>query len=517
MLQPIIGLEIHVQLKTKSKMFCGCDNRGEDAEPNTTVCPICMGHPGTLPVANALAVRWSLMTGLALGCTIPNFSKFDRKNYFYPDLPKGYQISQYDQPFCVKGLVSFQVPTSEGTYTKKVRITRLHLEEDAAKLQHSADGQWSFVDFNRAGTPLAEIVTEPDFRTPQEAKAFLQELRLAMRYLGVSDADMEKGHLRCDANISLRQIDERELVERDQDDFITDYSTLSPKTEVKNINSFRSVERALEYEIKRQTKLFEEGAPVNHLSTRGWNDQLGITEDQRSKEEAHDYRYFPEPDLPPFTFTPEDIESIRRELPELPWQKRERFVSEYHFSGSDAHLLCEDLALANLAEKVMMELSEVDFGNNAENEVLTKQHERLARLVAGWLTSKLSGLLHARSLTLDTIKATPEHMAKLLSLIATNRVNSSSALTLLDEMIQTGADPDHLLEERGVSQVSDDESLNKEIETVIDEHATVVADVQAGKTAALQFLVGQIMKRTKGRANPQRVGELLRERLGINE
>jgi len=497
-LETIIGLEIHIQLKTKSKMFCSCDNAGEEAPPNTTVCPICMGHPGVLPVANQQAIEWAVMSALALNCQIPNFSKFDRKNYFYPDLPKGYQISQYDKPIGINGSVIIETKNGQ----KEIRLTRLHLEEDAAKLLHSPDGKWSYVDFNRAGTPLMEIVTEPDIRMPEEAKIFMQELRLLMRHLEVSEADMEKGHLRCDANISLRPIG--------QDKFF-------PKTEIKNLNSFRAVERALEYEIKRQTKLWEEGQAPEIQSTRGWNEVKQITEEQRTKEEAHDYRYFPEPDLPPLVFTPEWIEEIKAKLPELPQKKRMRFTQMYEMNPADAKIITEDKNLADYTEKVISELkdwlSSLEEVEGTKEEIWQKNKKKLVKLVSGWLVNKLVALLYENNLTIKECKITPENFAELITMIYQNKVNSATAQTILALMFKTGIDPSHALEEKGLTQISDEGEIENIINKIIATNPLPVADYKKGKIQAIKFLVGQIMKETKGRTNPQLAEELLKKKL----
>jgi aspartyl-tRNA(Asn)/glutamyl-tRNA(Gln) amidotransferase subunit B len=499
-LEPVIGLEIHVQLKTKSKMFCACDNTGENQPANTTVCPICMGHPGTLPVINQQAVKFGVLAGLALNSTIPEKSKFDRKNYFYPDSPKAYQISQFDEPVAGGGFLEIEIPGAKDNERKTARIgiTRAHLEEDAAKLQHSDDGKSSFVDYNRCGTPLLEIVTEPDFKTPLEAKIFLQELRLIMRYLGVSDADMEKGHLRCDANISLREPG----------------APFNPKTEIKNLNSFKSVERALEYEIKRQTELAEENNLPKFQSTRGWNDKKGVTEEQRTKEEAHDYRYFPEPDLPPFEPAVFKDEAI---LPEMPKAKRQRFVSEYDFSPSDARTLTDDIYLADYTEQVISELrswlSTLPETEGSEEEIWEKNKNKMAKLVAGWLLSKLGGLMADNKITIRTLKVTPENFAEFLSLIYTNRLGSSAAMTVLTDMLMSGIDPTHVMEDKKLGQMSDSNEIEKVVERVVDNNPKQVAEYKSGRVQILQFLVGMVMKETEGRANPKIVADLLKEKL----
>ncbi len=421
-LQPVIGLEIHLQLKTRSKMFCGCDNHGEEAPPNTTICPICLGHPGTLPVLNDQALHWGVLMGLALGSEIPSFSKFDRKNYFYPDLPKNYQISQYDLPIAVGGLVELEIPDTRAPRPLiKIRLTRAHLEEDAAKLLHAKDGSASFVDFNRAGTPLLEIVTEPDFRAPLEAKLFLQELRRIARYLDVSDAEMEKGQMRCDANISLIEIDEQGLPLTEK---------LNPKTEIKNVNSFRAVERALVYEIKRQTDLWRVNSPPAGSSTRGWNDERGVTEEQRQKEAAHDYRYFPEPDLPPLDLV-EIASKLKNQLPELPRRRRGRFIEEYGLSPNDARILTDEPEWANFTEAVFSELqawlisSDEIEGGDAEIPLTVKN--KMAKLVGGWITSKLMGEMAARTIDIRRLKITPEDFAEFITLIYQSKINSALA------------------------------------------------------------------------------------------
>ncbi len=494
--ETIIGLEIHVQLDTKSKMFCSCDNSGENQSPNTTVCPVCMGHPGTLPVMNKQAIEWGVKAALALNCTIPEESKFDRKHYFYPDLPKGYQISQYDQPVGENGWIEFVV---EGEM-KKVRFNRLHLEEDAAKLTHA--GYDSLVDFNRAGTPLAEIVTEADIRSSKEAKVFLQELRRIMRYLDVSEADMEKGHLRCDANISLRPKGGKKL-----------YS----KTEIKNLNSFRAVERAIAYEEERQKELWEKGTPVDYLSTRGWDEGKQSTYEQRIKEEANDYRYFPEPDLPPLQFTKDTVENIRQELPELPAAKRKRFQEQYELALTDVVILTDDKAIANYTEQVISELknwlNHVETIEGSEEEIWATHKKKLAKLVANWIGTELFKHLKEKKIVLHDLKVTPENFAEFLTLIWDKKVNSSAAQTILEEMIITGADPSHILTEKDLGQMEDSTELESIVEKVINTNPKVVEEYKSGKENVIQFLVGMAMKESKGKANPQVVLEILKGKL----
>lgn len=486
--EPVIGLEIHVQLKTQTKMFCSCATHDSALAPNTNVCPICLGNPGALPVTNEQAVRYGILMGLALNCTIADHSKFDRKNYFYPDLPKGYQISQFDLPIAINGFVEIDVPSGIRE-TARIGITRAHLEEDAAKNVHSDDGK-TYVDFNRGGTPLIEIVTEPDFKTPQEAKIFLQELRLIARYLGVSDADMEKGHLRCDANISLRPEGSSELF---------------PKTEVKNINSFRHVERALEHEIQRQTKLWEAGTPPMVSTTRGWNDAKQVTDEQRTKEGAADYRYFPEPDIPALALTT-IAEDMRRRMPELPAARRRRFVEEYALKPSDARQICEDPALADFTEQVFSELGAwleaLPETEGQEAEFFSKEKARLARLVSGWMLTKLGGLLVERSIDIRIAKITPENFAEFITLIATNKLNNAGGLKVLSMMLDDGSDPSHIMEDAQLGQMDDAGALAEIVDRVVDGHPAEVARYQAGEEQLLKFFIGMVMKESEGTADP---------------
>lgn len=509
---PVIGLEIHIQLKTKSKMFCGCDNTGEDQPPNTTVCPVCMGHPGVLPVINEQAVEWAGLMALALNCQIQDYSKFDRKQYFYPDLPKGYQISQYDKPICQNGTLEIDIPANDETRQRpwaKIKIKRVHLEEDAAKLTHSGDGKNSLVDYNRSGTPLLEIVTEPDIHSPLEAKIFVQELRLIARYLGISDADMEKGHLRCDANISMKEVLDNPKKEKE-------FPKLNPKTEIKNLNSFRAVERALEYEIKRQIELWEKGKPPAVETTRGWNDQKQITEEQRTKEAENDYRYFPEPDLPPL-----DLSGLRDKvassLPELPRAKRIRFITQYEFTPEEAKILVEDKKWANYAENVISELQSwlisLQEVEGTEDEIWEKHKHQLTRLVAGWLVNKLGGLMADNKIDIRRLKITPENFAEFITMIYQNKISGPAAMKILEEMLLTGGDPSQIMESKNLGQISDTGQLEKIIETIIAEHPDESAECRQGKTALLQFFIGQTMKKTQGKANPKIAEEIIKKKL----
>lgn len=491
--ESVIGLEIHVQLKTKSKMFCSCDNNGENKPINTTTCPICTGQPGTLPNINKEAIISGLKAALALNCQIAKETKFDRKNYFYPDLPKGYQISQYDKPLAQKGWLE--------TIDGKININRLHLEEDAAKLQHEGKKN-SVVDFNRAGTPLIEIVTEPDIKNPQAAKSFLQDLRLLMRYLKISDADMEKGHLRCDANVSLRPHGDKKLY---------------PKTEIKNLNSFKSVERALEYEIQRQTKLWLTNTPPVEESTRGWDDKKQVTLEQRSKEGAQDYRYFPEPDLPPLVIDQKLVKEVKNSLPELPQAKQARFIQEYDFSPMDARTLVNNNELADYTEQVVSELKawlmDLEEMEGSEQEIWEKHKKKLASSTANWLINKLGGLLTEKKLSFKGIAITPENFAEFITLIYQGKINSRQAQDILKEMLETGADPSHIMDDHKMSQLDNEEELLEVIRQVIENNPQQAEDYKKGKVTLLKYFVGQVMKETQGRAEPVMAEKLLKKEL----
>jgi len=504
-LEPVIGLEIHVQLKTKSKMFCACHNE-EATAPNVFVCPICLAHPGTLPVPNEQAVRYTILTGLALNCHINPSTKFDRKHYFYPDLPKGYQISQFDVPIAEKGFLDIVIPAGVRKIAR-IGITRVHLEEDSAKSFHSGAEGKTFVDFNRAGTPLAEIVTEPDFRSAREAKIFLQELRLIARTLGISNADMEKGELRCDVNVSLREIDKTGSVVG---------LLFHPKTEIKNINSFKAVERAIEFEIQRQTKLWQTNSPPSVTSTRGWNDAKQATEEQRVKEESGDYRYFPEPDIPPLDLTAL-IEEIKPTLPEMPAEHRQRFVDEYSLGHEEARLVCDDPDLADFAEQMLSELfawmDSLPEWNDAEEEILQKEKHRLARLATGWLISKLGGLMAEQGLNIHQQKISPENFAEFITLVVKGRLSTSNGLSVLKKMMETGSDPEHIIEDHNLNLISDEEELNSIIGKIIAENPTETTRYKSGEEKLLKFFLGQLMKETGGKADPMMAKKLLEERL----
>ena len=470
--EPIIGLEVHVQLKTNSKMFCRSAN-AESAEPNIHICEVCTGQPGALPVINREAVKKAVMVGLALDCEVSEYSKFTRKNYFYPDLPKGYQISQFDLPINGKGKLG------------KIGITRAHLEEDAGKLIHS--GNYSLVDLNRAGTPLLEIVSEPDIRSAEEAKQYLQELQNIMRYLGVSDADMEKGHLRCDANISLRKIGETKLP--------------AYKVEIKNMNSFRSVEKALNFEIKRQTEMLDEGKTPS-LETRGWVDGKNITVSQRSKEESQDYRYFPEPDLPVLHFTKDYLEDLRKQLPELPKVRKERFIREYGVNDKDAQILVSYKELAEYFEHVMSELAE-----------WTKSTDKKGSSVANWILGPFLAAINEKDILPRDSKVTEENFAELIKLIGESKVSNLAAKDVFAKMFETGEDPSDILDSLGLHQVSDEELILEAVKKVIIANPKGVEDAKTKGEKSFGFLVGQTMKELKGKGNPQKINEILKKEL----
>jgi len=484
--QPIIGLEIHVELNTRSKMFCSCLNDADERRPNFNVCPVCMGHPGTLPVINREAVRKTIKTGLALNCQIPEYSKFDRKNYFYPDLPKGYQISQYDMPFCKDGFMLIN--------GKKIRIRRVHLEEDTGRLIHPEGTGYSLVDFNRAGIPLMELVTEPEIRSAREARRFAEELQLILRYLGVSDADMEKGQMRVEVNLSLLPAERlKEEIKSDKE--------LGTKVEIKNLNSLKAVEKSIEYEVERQGEILKDGKNVVQ-ETRGWSDIKGITLSQREKEEAHDYRYFPEPDLPVLHFSEKEIDEIKYEIPELPQSRRERLGREYELDEKSVEIFVQNKDLGEYFEKVISE-----FNPRISKENLS----RLIKLASNYLITDLQGLLKGISITNKDFLITPENFAEFITLIHEGKISSKAAKEILNEMFKTGADPSHIIEEKGLLQVSDRAEIEKIIKMVLEKNQNPVEDFKKGKEGALQFLIGQIMKESRGKTNPQIVADLLKK------
>ncbi len=509
---PIIGMEVHVELKTLSKMFCSCKNNPDEKIANTNICPICTGQPGTLPLANKQAIEWTVLIGNALGCTIRELSKFDRKHYFYPDLPKAYQISQYDEPIAENGKLVLEFPIENIRQNATIGIERAHLEEDTAKLLHDTDGS-TLVDFNRAGVPLVEIVTKPDFKSAIEAKIYCQELRSIMRYLNVSDADMEKGHMRCEANISVQEAGTFEIV----DNVVKPLNgaTLNAKVELKNLNSFKAVERGINFEIDRQTKMIEAGEEWIQ-QTRGWDDTKGETIMQREKENADDYRYFPDPDIPPFS--PKKIVG-KLSLPELPLQKRARFHEEYGLSYADAKLLTDDKNWAALTEHVMSEiiawLDALPEVKGETDEIKEEKKNKIARLTGGWLTTKLMGAMAERAIDIRVLKISPENFAELIALIYTDRINSTNAQKILGLMLDAGTDkdPTHIMEEYGFGQISDESKLSEIVDDVIKNNPKQVEAFKAGKEPILKFLIGMVMKATEGSGDPKIVERLLREKL----
>lgn len=505
---PIIGLEIHTQLNTKSKMFCSCRNSFDIETPNKNICEICLGHPGTLPVANEKAIQYTLKAGLALNCKIHYQSKFDRKNYFYPDLPKGYQISQYDLPLCYDGYLDI-----EGD---RIGIIRIHLEEDTAKLLHTQDKTASLIDFNRSGSPLMELVTHPDLTSAKQTKEFCQEIQRIFRYLGISTANMEKGQMRCEANISLQEYGKYKK-ENGKITAIDNY-ILNPKIELKNINSFKAIEHAIEYEINRQTKILKEGKKLIQ-ETRGWDDSKGITFHQREKESANDYRYFPEPDIPPLNISKQMVEKLRAEIGELPIEKRKRFIQEYKFSQTNAKILSNDKATAAFTEAVLsefkgwLETQEELQTVEDEDQYLEKINKKIAKLVGGWITSELFKLMKQNNTTIEKIKITPENFAELLTLIYTRKVNSTTAQLVLKEMFESGKDPSHIIDEKDLKQIDNEEDIGETVEKVIAKCQEQVKQYKEGKENVLMYLVGQVMKESKGKANPEKAQKILKNKL----
>ena len=478
-----IGLEIHAELKTRTKMFCSCKNDPDEQHPNVNVCAICLGHPGTLPSPNSEAIAMVQRVGAALGATLAEFSKFDRKNYFYPDLPKNYQISQYDLPFCRGGHLA--LPGG-----KIVQIERVHLEEDTGKLSHPETASHSLVDFNRAGVPLMELVTKPDISSGEEAAFFAQELQKILRYLGASDANMEKGQMRVEVNLSVSAGKE-----------------LGTKVEVKNLNSFRSVLRAAEYETERQKNILENGNTIVH-ETRGWHDVKQVTFTQRTKEKAHDYRYFPEPDIPPFRFTPEYFDGIREQIPELPQARKVRFEKEYGLIPKEVELFVQEKELGEYFEEVMSELAAW-----AETEKI-KDISDAKRLAVNYLLSDLLGLLRKHSSTIRDIAISAEDFAELISMLAQQKITSRIAKDVLAMMYKTGRDPSDILEEMGqVRGFPDARVLDVLAAKVIEANTQAVEDFRAGKIQALQFLIGKVIAETHGAANPESAKEALKKRI----
>jgi len=476
--EAVIGLEVHAQLSTNSKVFCTCSTRF-GAPPNSQTCPVCIGMPGALPVLNRKIVEFTIKAALATHCTIAPLSQFARKNYFYPDLPKGYQISQYELPLATRGYLEIDIAGE----SKQIGIHRIHMEEDAGKLFHGenlGDPRSSYVDLNRCGVPLIEIVSEPEIHSPEEARAYMTKLRDLLRYLEVCDGNMEEGSLRCDANVSLKPVGATEL---------------GVKTEVKNMNSFRFVQKALEYEMERQQRLLEQGQTIVQ-ETRLWDSARGITLSMRSKEEAHDYRYFPEPDLVPLVVDPAWIEKIRASLPELPDAKKARFISQYGIPEYDAGILTASKALADYFEGCV------------------RIHPE-PKIVGNWIMGELLREMNKDDREIEDCPVTPEHLAELLTLIEEGTISGKMAKEIFTEMYGSRRSPREIVTEKGMAQISDERALDEVISRVISDNPDQVAAYRQGKEKLFGFFVGQIMKATKGQANPQRVSELLRRRLQV--
>ncbi len=467
--ETVIGLEVHVELGTQTKIFCGCAVEF-GAPPNTHVCPVCLGSPGALPVLNEEALKLAIRAALALNCTVRQESKFDRKNYFYPDSPKAYQISQYDEPVGEHGFIEITVQGEK----KRIGITRVHLEEDAGKLTHSPYGDASLVDLNRVGIPLIEIVSEPDLRTAEEARLYLEELKSIMQYCAISECKMEEGSLRCDANISLREVGQREL---------------GTKTEIKNMNSFRNVQRGLEYEEQRQKKMLLKNEKIVQQTMR-FHEESGATVAMRSKEDAHDYRYFPEPDLPRISLSREYSEERRAEIPELPAERRQRFVEVYGLPLYDAEVLTVTKALA-------------DYFDGTASRV------RDPKSASNWIMGDLLAHVKANGLEMEQVRVKPEQLAELIGVIEKGTISSKIAKNVLKEMLDSGKDAKVIIEEQGLIQISDEGQLREIALRIIATNKKSVEDFKAGKEKALGALVGQMMKETKGKANPQLVNQIM--------
>lgn len=464
----VIGLETHVQMNTKTKLFCNCDNNSFGKLANTNVCELCMGFPGTLPMPNEEAIKKGISAGLALNCTIPNFCKFDRKHYFYPDLPKGFQITQYDEPIAIEGYMEVEASGEK----KRIGIERLHIEEDAGKLVHTGLG--TMVDYNRAGTPLMEIVSRPDIRSKEEASEYAKSIQQIMRFIGVSDADMEKGMMRFDLNISLRPVGTE---------------SFGKKVEVKNLNSFRGLEKAITFEIDRQSKLLDNNDIVKQ-ETRGWDADKEITESQRSKEVAADYRYMPEPDIPPFHITTEVIEKQRSLLPELPRAKRDRYRQVFGLDADQARIISENFDFSIFFETIM------GF-TNAHNTA------------SNFFTTDVIGYLNQTNTSFAELKLKPQQLANLATLVNENAISSKMAKDVLKLMLETGKDPEVIIDEQGFKQISDQGTLEAACKAAIVALPNAVADIKKGNTKAIGALVGFVMKETKGQANPGKVNQII--------
>ena len=471
--ETVVGLEVHVELHTNTKIFCGCST-AFGAPANNHTCPICLGHPGTLPVLNEQAFNYAVKAALALNCKINLESKFDRKNYFYPDLPKAFQTSQFDKPVGEHGYIEIDLPNGD---KKRIGITRLHLEEDAGKLIHGDDGS-SLVDYNRGGTPLIEIVSEPDMRSPEEARLYLEKLKAIIQYCDVSDVKMEEGSLRCDANISIRPFGQEQF---------------GTRAELKNMNSFRGVQKGLEYEEKRQAAVIREGGKVVQ-ETRRWDENAGKTFTMRSKEEAHDYRYFPEPDLVKMLIDKDFIDRLQAEIPELPDQRKERYITQYGLTAYDATVITAARELADFFDQTM-------------------EHCKDAKSAANWIQGELLGYLNANNTDLQSISLTPANLGKMIGLIEAGTISTKIAKNVFQEMLSEGKDPHTIVKEKGLEQISDEGAILEIVNKVIAANPKSVEDFKAGKEQAVGFFVGQVMKETRGKANPQMVNKLIVDQL----
>lgn len=490
--KPTIGMEIHVELKTKTKMFCDCLNDLNEETPNKNICPICLAHPGALPTINKKAVSHVILAGLALGCDIAEYSRFDRKNYFYPDLPKGYQISQGDLPLCQGGYLPLFLSGDPLENQKTIQIKRIHLEEDTARLIHPLDKKSTLIDFNRAGVPLMELVTEPVIHTGREARFFAQGLQLVFKTLGISEADMEKGQMRCEVNISLGK-----------------NNVLGTKVEIKNLNSFRAVEKAIDYEIERQKEVLKQGEKVLQ-ETRGWDAEKEITYSQRIKEEAEGYRYFPEPDLPLMHLYSKDnqvkafdLAELKKQMPMMPWQKQERMKKQYGFAHEEIIVFLQDENLFNFFEQVVIELNK----NNL------KEIDKAINLAKNYLISDLKGLIETELIAWHQIKITPQSFAQLIIFLLEEKISSRTAKDILKDIIKNGGEPNKLIKDKGLEQVSGEDELVKIVLEIIEQHPAATEDYRQGKTNVIQFLVGQAMAKTKGAANPAILEKLFQEKL----
>ena len=474
--ETIIGLEVHVQLSTKTKQFCSCSVEF-GKEPNSQVCPVCLGLPGVLPVLNEKSLQYSIKIALALKCKIQKIMKFDRKNYYYPDLPKAYQISQYDMPLAYNGKVTIVCDDEKGT-KKDIGVTRAHMEEDAGKLLHDPNKSYSYVDLNRVGTALLEIVSEPEIETPDQAYKYLTNLKQIIKYLEVSDCNMEEGSLRCDANISLRERGEKKL---------------GNKVEIKNLNSFKAVRDSLLFEENRQREILEEGGIIKQ-ETRLWDEKKNVTTSMRSKEDTQDYRYFPEPDLVPFEIKDELIQEIRKNMPELPEGKAERFAKDYNLDNKDIQILISDKSIACFYEEVVK---------------IFKDY----KIVCNWIKGEILKHMNEKNLSINKLNITPQYLASIIKMVQNNTISGLASKQVLAECIETGIDPVVIVKNNSLEQLSDEKELEKIILKVIKENEKSVIDYKKGKVNALGFLIGQVMKQTKGKANPKVVNEMFRKEL----